>query len=298
MDWLTNCPNSCSEKHEFVVNESGEFDLVCVINWSRNILLVKAPKANFLKLVQEPNWGHRFSHRFVNRHSRLFKLVRGHAKVQSRSMRGTAFEQGYAFLPHHVEPGQPEKTKMLSIISSTLAQLPGQIARNNFVNSITDPDIQQHMFGRGRREMLSKTEGLDDYRFTLAVENSAIPGYFTEKITDPILRECVPIYFGAPDVLDYFPSESVLILPSLTLEAFRDVLALVSEKEYLQRLPALREAKRRLIEEYRLCCWLSNKLQDEFLPTNRKALRILGLSPSEVTYRVRLRLGSILKRRS
>lgn len=41
---------------------------------------------------------------------------------------------------------------------------------------------------------------LRGYRFNIACENSASPGYITEKLVDPILAGSIPIYWGAPDV--------------------------------------------------------------------------------------------------
>jgi Glycosyltransferase family 10 (fucosyltransferase) C-term len=43
-----------------------------------------------------------------------------------------------------------------------------------------------------------------DYRFTLAMENAAAPGYISEKIMVPFLAGSVPIYYGTKEVFDVF----------------------------------------------------------------------------------------------
>jgi Glycosyltransferase family 10 (fucosyltransferase) C-term len=43
-----------------------------------------------------------------------------------------------------------------------------------------------------------------NYRFTLAMENAAVPGYITEKIMMPFLAGSVPIYYGTAEVFDVF----------------------------------------------------------------------------------------------
>jgi Glycosyltransferase family 10 (fucosyltransferase) C-term len=43
-----------------------------------------------------------------------------------------------------------------------------------------------------------------DYRFTLAMENAATPGYISEKIMVPFLAGSVPIYYGTKEVFDIF----------------------------------------------------------------------------------------------
>jgi alpha(1,3/1,4) fucosyltransferase len=44
----------------------------------------------------------------------------------------------------------------------------------------------------------SKIEYLADFRFTIAAENGAYPGYTTEKLVDAFLAGSVPIYWGDP----------------------------------------------------------------------------------------------------
>lgn len=54
----------------------------------------------------------------------------------------------------------------------------------------------------------SKHETLKDYRFCIAYENSVEPDYVSEKLFDCFFAGCVPIYIGAPNVLDYVPAET------------------------------------------------------------------------------------------
>jgi hypothetical protein len=41
---------------------------------------------------------------------------------------------------------------------------------------------------------------LKEFRFNLAFENTSSTGYVTEKLVEPLLAGCIPIYWGAPDV--------------------------------------------------------------------------------------------------
>jgi len=50
-----------------------------------------------------------------------------------------------------------------------------------------------------------KRETVRRYRFGIAYENTAWPGYVTEKIIDCFVAGVVPVYLGAPDVSDYVP---------------------------------------------------------------------------------------------
>jgi len=42
----------------------------------------------------------------------------------------------------------------------------------------------------------SKSDFIKNYKFVLSFENSTHPGYTTEKIFEPILEGCIPIYWG------------------------------------------------------------------------------------------------------
>jgi len=57
-----------------------------------------------------------------------------------------------------------------------------------------------------------KLQFIKDYKFTIAFENSAVPGYTTEKLIEPILVKSLPIYFGNPLLsLDFEPDSLVLV---------------------------------------------------------------------------------------
>jgi hypothetical protein len=46
----------------------------------------------------------------------------------------------------------------------------------------------------------NKRDFISNYLFNIAFENSSYPGYTTEKIAEPWLDGCIPIYWGDPEV--------------------------------------------------------------------------------------------------
>jgi alpha(1,3/1,4) fucosyltransferase len=57
----------------------------------------------------------------------------------------------------------------------------------------------------------SKNETLKRYKFSICYENAKnIPGYITEKIFDCFFAGCVPIYWGAPNITEYIPSDTFI----------------------------------------------------------------------------------------
>ncbi len=55
-----------------------------------------------------------------------------------------------------------------------------------------------------------KWKHIKDYKFTIAFENQASAGYVTEKILDPLLCGSIPIYWGAPDIADYYNPDAFI----------------------------------------------------------------------------------------
>lgn len=47
---------------------------------------------------------------------------------------------------------------------------------------------------------------MSNYRFAICFENISYPGYVTEKIIDCFVAGVIPVYYGAPDIADFIPS--------------------------------------------------------------------------------------------
>jgi hypothetical protein len=83
-----------------------------------------------------------------------------------------------------------------------------------------------------------KIETLSKYKFTIAYENTkSIPGYISEKIWDSFFAGCIPVYYGAPNILDYIPEN-----------CFVDRRRFVSNEELSNYLYSINEAE---YEQYR-----------------------------------------------
>lgn len=56
-----------------------------------------------------------------------------------------------------------------------------------------------------------KIETLSKYRFCICFENIyGINGYITEKLFDCFFAQCIPVYWGAENVLNYIPAEAFI----------------------------------------------------------------------------------------
>lgn len=109
------------------------------------------------------------------------------------------------------------------------------------------------LYGYGFTPLEDKWDALEPYTFHLVLENCCVPHYWSEKLADAYLASCFPIVWGCPNLADYFPADSFLLLDTenlkLAAEKIRAVIdSPLSEKQRL----AVAEARRRILEEYNL----------------------------------------------
>ena len=61
----------------------------------------------------------------------------------------------------------------------------------------------------------NKIKAFQPYMYNIVMENDRYPGYFTEKLTDCFVTGTVPIYWGAPDIGDYFDDGAIIQVNSI-----------------------------------------------------------------------------------
>ena len=84
-----------------------------------------------------------------------------------------------------------------------------------------------------------KRQFLHEYKFTLAIENSSMPGYVTEKILEPFMAQSLPLYWGSPTVSsDYNPNSFVNLMNYSSMEeAVEEVIRLdKDDAAYLDKM--------------------------------------------------------------
>lgn len=110
---------------------------------------------------------------------------------------------------------------------------------------------EMEVFGHGMRLIENKADALDPYRYHLAIENHASPHHWTEKLADAYLAYCVPIYFGCTNISDYFPADSFIQIDIRDYSAARAMIErTLRTDDYARRLPAVIEARRRVLQDY------------------------------------------------
>ena len=136
----------------------------------------------------------------------------------------------FIYLPPHgywiENPKIHQKSKLVSMVSSNK----NYKHRLEWVNRLRN---HVDLYGNGFNSFEKKEDALNDYMFSVTIENDRYETYWSEKILDCFATGTVPIYYGSPDITDYFNGEGIIFLN----DDF-DIKTLTLE-EYEKRMPAI-----------------------------------------------------------
>jgi len=152
------------------------------------------------------------------------------------------------------------KRKKISAISSSKWQ-----HRNIFLKRVCDltKEGTVDFYGRGLGNILRspdykgvlnqnkncKFHGLHDYSYSIAIENSSQKYYFTEKIIDCFLTWTMPIYWGCPNISEFFPENSYYVIDLARPEDIKEIIKKPIEKKHID---ALKEARNLVLYKYNI----------------------------------------------
>jgi alpha-1,3-fucosyltransferase 10 len=142
-------------------------------------------------------------------------------------------------LPPLVPPGRRRKAPVAAFVSSRsdksgrseyLTALMQQVPVDSYGQVCHTADLVDD---RGRS---TKLEVMAAYRFTFAFENSIAEDYVTEKFFDPLLVGSVPVYRGAPNVVDFAPGDRCYVDAAAFAgpQELARFLAAMTDEEYHQ----------------------------------------------------------------
>jgi hypothetical protein len=102
------------------------------------------------------------------------------------------------------------------------------------------------VMGGGYKPFKEKSEGLASYRYSVVIENAREKNYFTEKLIDALLCDTVPIYWGCPNIAEFFDTSGMIICQSM--DDIQRAIGQMSEADYAARVAALAPARVRAVE--------------------------------------------------
>lgn len=106
----------------------------------------------------------------------------------------------------------------------------------------------------------TKYDGLVNYQYSICIENSNQPNYFSEKFTDAILCWTIPIYCGCPNINEYFPEHSYYTIDINSNTVLEDVVKLSQQPITQLNIDALEKARSLILDKYNIWATISSIL--------------------------------------
>lgn len=239
----------------FTFDEVEECDAVVVLNHVTAPARFHCSPDNVWALMQEPYIGGVFDW-IMEGHKQYGRVFTHHPPSGSKREKYIRCQPA---VPWHVNRSYDQlkllnvtgKRKDLSWITSNLNVFPGHRVRMDFLEFLKIRNLRMDLYGKGINFIEDKWDGLAPYRYSLAIENSSGPDYWTEKIADCFLTWTVPIYYGCTNLEEYFPTASFIRIDINEPErAYDTIMSTMTDDDWQARLPALEEARRLVLDRY------------------------------------------------
>ena len=162
------------------------------------------------------------------------------------------------------------KTKLLSVVSSSKQMSEGHRKRYEFAKRLkTHFGDKIDLFGRGLNEVEDKWDALAAYKYHVAMENSEVNDYWTEKLSDAFLAGCHPLYHGCPNIDRYFDLSSLTTIDiNQPDKAITVIEACIEQKKYESSERKIWEAREQVLDTYNLFALIADYIATERLLTS------------------------------
>ncbi|MDA8154857.1 MAG: glycosyltransferase family 10 [Actinomycetota bacterium] len=157
------------------------------------------------------------------------------------------------------------KDKIISVICSSEYRIPGHRKRLYFLDKLRNHFGQRlDVFGRGIRPVDDKWDAIAPYKYHIVLENSSVEHYWTEKLGDAYLGFAFPLYYGCPNINDYFNSKA---LQPIDIHNWRKSIQIIEDvinsSTYERSLQLITEARDAVLDKYNLFAMLADVISKD-----------------------------------
>ena len=237
----------------FTYKEINECDYLIVFNRIKHHLDVKCTPGNKWIISGEPpnpafRWQNKsykyFDKVFTPRKHYFNKYILSHGALPWQ------IKMNYLDLIN-LESNSTMKKNKVSFVTSNSDWMSGHQIRLKFLKYLQNSKYDFDLFGKGINPIDNKFDALYPYKYSIAIENSFYPYYWTDKIVDCFLSWTMPFYCGAKNIHKYFPKDSfVLINPNNPMKALNQIKKTVDEGMWEKNIGAIKEARELILNKY------------------------------------------------
>lgn len=239
MHWPLGVPDGI--EHQTLADLSPQDHLVVPPQTSLYVRPSFGTPARVSVILLEPRAVHRKQMTLISLfHRRFYRVLTADTELLARCPNAAFFPIAGSWVPDW-QTVDLHKQAMCSLIASAKARQAGHKLRHQVVawSRETGQDIQ--IMGRGYKPFAKKSDGLAPYRYSIVIENARETNYFSEKLIDALVCKTVPIYWGCPNIADFFDTDGMVICNNLP--DLQRAITQMSEADYAARLPALERAR-------------------------------------------------------
>ena len=134
------------------------------------------------------------------------------------------------------------KSKDISMLCSGKVMCPLHQFRLNLARVCRDEKMAD-TYGRfdGGSFVETVDETLDNYRFSIVIENDISDYYFSERLTSCFASQTIPVYLGARKISDFFNEDGIIFLNDLDIAKAKEILKNCNREYYESHLDAVKD---------------------------------------------------------
>lgn len=260
----------------FIIDqEPEEVDAWVVLEDVTGPQTTKVPPQNTLLLTGEPPSMRRYRASYLQQFSHVITchaaLVHDHVRQPDIQLapqglpwhlgidrnNGDRVQYAYEDLAH---APTPNKRGLISVVCSNKTITRDHRARLEFVQVLKKhfgEDLA--VFGRGFQEIGDKWDAIAPFRFHVVLENDSVAHYFSEKLTDCFLAQTYPLYYGCPNVVQYFSNDSFTAInihqPEQAIQLIQNAIDAQLDRT---QVAAVQTSRDRVLNEYNLFSIIRN----------------------------------------
>jgi hypothetical protein len=144
------------------------------------------------------------------------------------------------------------KTKTISIFCSDQQATADHRLRLKFAKALkTHFGNDLDWYGNGVNPLPEKWDGIAPYKYHIALENQSRNHVITEKLYDSFLGLALPIYYGAPNVGDFFDLQSLEQIDLMDFTgSIKKIEKILETDPWEDKLSSIIDSKSRVLGEY------------------------------------------------
>lgn len=276
-DIINNC--------KFIFEAKEKYDYLVVLDDLPSQEEINVPKERTILYTGEPPFVKIYPRRYLNQFGHIFTcqkcicniadkitmpalpwMVGYQMNDNGQGIKANSSVYDYRFFKVHDNEDRLDK---ICLFTSNKKLTKGHRKRLDFALKIKEmySDLID-IYGNGFNHIDDKYDVLSKYKYSIIIENCSYPNYWTEKLGDCYLSGCYPIYYGAPNILDYFDEKGLTVIDINNFKKSCEIIETVLKDDYYtQRHKSIIKAKNDILDKYNLF----NIIADDVLEIDSKS---------------------------